>query len=346
MEKAARFSISPSSTYSLLFWKIVKTLFWFVGVDLLLIMLFYPSLGITLFWNILIPAAPALFVFCTGIWRNICPLATTSMMPDKLGFSQKKKLTPTQQQTLNLLGVVMLFLIIPLRHVVFNMSGQATALFIISLSIIAFSAGWIFESKSAWCSGFCPVHAVEKFYGSNPVLSLPNAQCNTCVKCSVPCPDSTKNFSPTTSKSIKSKVTEMLLVGGFPGYIWGWFHVPDYPLSFALHQYYNVYAYPAIGGLITFCLYILLKNCFQNNRRLIMNLFAAAAVSCYYWFRLPQLFGFSNLETNGVLVNLKGYLPGWSMSILNLVTTAFFVWWMVIANKKYKSWSARPAYEM
>ena len=345
MEKTARFLIAPTSTPSLLFWKILKTLFWFIGVDLLLIMLFSPSLGITLFWNILIPVAPALFVLCTGIWRNICPLATTAMIPDKLGISQKRKITSGQQQTLNLFGVIGLLLIIPLRHVLFNINGQATALFIISFSVIAFSSGLIFESRSAWCSGLCPVHPVEKFYGSRAAFSLPNAQCNTCVKCSVPCPDSTKNLTPAALKSTKSKVTEMLLVGAFPGYIWGWFHVPDYSAAFPLHHYYIVYAYPVSGGIITLSLYILFKSRFHNNKKLIMNLFAASAVSCYYWFRLPQLFGFSSLETNGVLVNLTGYLPAWSMDILNIATTSFFVWWIVIANKKYRSWSIRPAYE-
>lgn len=345
MEKTATLLISPSSTPSLLFWKILKTLFWFVGVGLLLIMLFFPSLGITLFWNILIPVAPALLVIGTGVWRNICPLATTAMMPNRFGFSQRRKITASQQQTLNLLGVVALFLIIPLRHVLFNISGQATALFLISVSVIAFSSGFIFESKSAWCSGLCPVHPVEKFYGSGVAFSLPNAQCNTCVKCSVPCPDSTKNFTPAALKSTKSKVAEILLVGAFPGYIWGWFHVPDYSATFALHNYYIVYAYPILGGIITLSLYILLINRFQNNKKLILNLFAAAAVSCYYWYRLPQLFGFSSLPGNGILINLKGHLPTWSMHVLNLVTSAFFVWWMVIAHKKYRSWSIRPAYE-
>ena len=185
MEKTARFLISPASTPSLLFWKILQTFFWFVGVDLLLIMLFYPPLGITLFWNILIPAAPALFVLCTGIWRNICPLATTAMMPDKLGISQKRKITSAQQQTLNLLGVIGLLLIIPLRHVLFNISGQATALFIISLSLIAFSSGFIFESRSAWCSGLCPVHPVEKFYGSQSGLFI--AECPMQYLCKMFC---------------------------------------------------------------------------------------------------------------------------------------------------------------
>jgi hypothetical protein len=226
----------------------------------------------------------------------------------------------------------------------FNTNGQATALIIISLSVVAFSAGIIFESKSAWCSGLCPVHPVEKLYGSQTAYSLPNVQCSSCVKCSVPCPDSTKNFSPAALKSTKTRLFENLLVGAFPGYILGWFQVPDYDGTFALRHFDSVYAYPVLGGAITLSIYMLLKNRFRANKKLIINLFAAAAVSCYYWFRLPQLFGFSNLHTNGTLVNLTGYLPSWSMSVVNLATTVFFVWWMVIAKKKYRSWSVRPAF--
>ena len=189
MKKTEKPLISPITTVSspaLLFWKTLQILFWFVGIGLLLIMIFLPPLGVTLFWNILIPVAPALLVIGTGIWRNICPLATTAMIPDRLGISQKKQLTSSQQQTLQVLGMIGLLLIIPLRHVLFNINGQATAVIIISLSVIAFSSGLIFESRSAWCSGLCPIHPVEKLYGSGVAFSLPNVQCNTCVKCSVP----------------------------------------------------------------------------------------------------------------------------------------------------------------
>ena len=347
MKKAGRYSIAPITTTpsaAFIFWKILQVLFWFMGIGLLAIMIFVPNLGVTLFWNILIPVAPALLVICTGVWRNICPLATTAMLPDRLGRSQKKKLTSSQQQTLQLLGLIALFLIIPARHVLFNTNGKATALIIISLSAIAFSAGLIFESKSAWCSGLCPIHPVEKLYGSQSAYTLPNVQCNSCLKCSIPCPDSTKNLSPAALKSAKTKLFENLLVGAFPGYVWGWFQVRDYDANFSLRYYDSVYAYPVLGGVITLTLYILLKNQFRKNRKLIINLFAAAAVSCYYWFRIPQLFGFSHVHTNGTLINLSAYLPSWSMSIVNVATTAFFVWWMVIANKKYRSWSVRPAY--
>jgi hypothetical protein len=338
-------SAAVASSRAIVFWKIIQILFWFIGIGLLLCMLFLPTLGVTLFWNILIPVAPALLVIATGVWRNVCPLATTALLPDRFGLSKKRKLSASMRNLLNMIGVIALLLIIPLRHVLFNTNGQATAYVIIGISVIAFGTGLIFERKSAWCSGLCPVHPVEKLYGSGVAFSLPNAHCNECVKCSVPCPDSTANMSPqATSKSTTSQVAEILLVGVFPGYVWGWFQLPDYTGAAAWENLPAVYGYPLMGGMVTLVLYLSLKKIFVNNKRAVINLFAAAAVSCYYWFRLPQLFGFSSLDTNGVLIDLTAYLPGWSMTVLNLVTTGFFVWWLVVRNKAVRSWSARPAY--
>jgi hypothetical protein len=334
----------PSSG-ALLFWKTVQMIFWFVGIALLLFMLFMPPVGVTLFWNILIPVAPLLLVVGTGFWRNVCPLGTTALLPDRLGLSKKKKLSSSQRSILNLVGIVLLFLIIPLRHLLFNTNGQATAIIILALSVNALIAGFIFERKSGWCSGLCPIHPVEKLYGSGVAFSLPNAHCRDCVKCSVPCPDSTPNISPFTSAKSAGKAIEILLVGGFPGYVWGWFQVPDYTASFGWEQFLIAYGYPLLGAGISIFLYMSIKEVVsKRNKKLVIHLFAASAVSCYYWFRLPMLFGFSSTDTNGVLIDLTNSLPAWSMSILQLITTSFFLWWMVIRKKKKISWSIRPKY--
>jgi len=347
MKKTAFLSNAPlSSSRALIFWNTVQMIFWFIGIALLLFMLFMPPVGVTLFWNILIPVAPVLLVVGTGFWRNVCPLGTTALLPDRFGLSKKKKLSSSQRTILNLVGIVLLLLIIPLRHLLFNTNGQATAIIILALSIIALTAGFIFERKSGWCSGLCPIHPVEKLYGSGVAFSLPNAHCNDCVKCSIPCPDSTPNISPVIStKSTAEKAIEILLVGGFPGYVWGWFQVPDYTASFGWQEFLTVYAYPLFGGWISILLYMTIKEVVSTrNKKLVIHLFAAAAVSCYYWFRLPMLFGFSSTESNGVLIDLTNSLPAWSMSILKLLTTCFFLWWMVIRKKKKISWSIRPKY--
>jgi hypothetical protein len=350
MKKNTAASVSPSkgvlSNNVLLFWKIFQYIFWLVGIALLMIMFFMPPLGVTLFWNILIPVAPALLVIGTGVWRNVCPLATTALIPDRFGFSMNRTLSNKQRNILNLVGGVALLLIIPLRHVIFNRSGVDTALLIITISVIAFSVGLIYERKSGWCSGACPIHGVERLYGSGVAFSLPNAQCNDCVKCSIPCPDSTPNVTVQASpKGWSQKGIEYLLVGAFPGYVWGWFHIPDYTGTTGWNYLLFIYGIPVLSAIISLDMYLILKQFVSHDgRKLLVNLFAAAAVSCYYWFRLPQLLGFNVHHTNSTLIDLTDNLPVWTPIVLNIITTTFFIWWMVIRKRMKRSWSIRPAY--
>jgi hypothetical protein len=335
-----------ASKNAIILWKFLQIIFWLAGIVLWICMFIKPALGVILFWNVLIPIAPALLVIATGVWRNICPLATTSLLPEHLGVSKGKKLSYSQRATLNLAGIILLFIIIPLRHLLFNANGYATAAILLAVAIIAIISGMIFERKSGWCSGLCPVHPVEKLYGSGVAFSLPNAHCSECVKCSVPCPDSTQNFTAFISHRIdSSKAIETLLIGGFPGFIWGWFHVPDYTASFGWLQLLIAYGYPIAGTVLSILLYFGMKRLLsKRNKKIILNLFAAAAVSCYYWFRLPILFGFDKTEMHGMLVDLTNHISTWHMTIFRIAVALFFFWWMNIRRKKKISWAIRPAY--
>lgn len=342
----AGFAPAGFGSRTIYYWKMVQALFWLIGITILLFMLFLPPVGVTLFWNILIPVAPALLVVGTGLWRNVCPLATTALLPDRFGFSKNIKLTTNQRATLSLIAVVALLLIIPLRHIIFNTNGQATAFLIIGVAAVAVVSGSLFERKSGWCSSLCPVHPVEKLYGSGVAFSLPNLHCESCVRCSEPCPDSTISISPKAASTLsKSKITEYLLVGAFPGYVWGWFQVPDFRGIAGWENILFIYGVPMLGAMTTLIAYSILKSSLAKRYEdVLISLFAAAAVSCYYWFRIPQLLGFSSLDTNGILIDLSTYLPGWTPILLDTVTTAFFLWWMVIRKKPMRSWSKRPEY--
>jgi hypothetical protein len=333
-------------TSALYYWKIAQFIFWIVGISLIAIMFSFPDLGVTLFWNILIPVAPALMVMATGVWRNICPLSTIALFPDKMGISKKKKLSNAQRSMLNLVGVVVLFTIIPMRHILFDRSGMATAIVITGVGAVAFFVGLFYERKSGWCSGVCPIHPVERLYGSGVALTLPNAHCNDCIKCSVPCPDSTPNANVLSAKKSGSQsAVEFFIVGGFPGYIWGWFHVDDFSGSAGWHNLLYVYGIPLMCAVFTSCMYLILKLVVRHQgQKILVNFFAAAAVSCYYWYRLPMLFGWSDHDTNGILVNLTHVLPAWTPLILNIYTTTFFLWWMVVRQRSKRSWAVRPAY--
>ena len=324
-------------------WRAVQVVCWLAGFVLLTMLFVKPELGITLLWNVLIPVAPLLLVVATGVWRNICPLGTTSLLPDRFGAPGKLKLTPRDQSWLHLFGILFLLLIIPLRHVLFNTDGRATGLILIMLGALAFSSGLFFERKSAWCSGICPVHPVEKLYGSKPAIKMMNAHCADCIRCSVPCPDSTQNTRPfLQDQSMVARITELLLVGLFPGYIWGWFHTPDYAGQAGWQHLGQIYGWPLFAGAITAVLYECFRFILKNHRTLLIRFFAAAAVSCYYWFRLPILFGFSELDTHGRLFNLNGTVPEWIITLTALSLIFFFGWWFLLRDNRKHSWAVRP----
>lgn len=334
------------SVTSILTWRIVQAAVWLMGVCILYCLLFFPSLGILLFWNILIPLAPAIFVFATGVWRNVCPLATTTLLPRHLGLSKRKRLSQRQSGLFGLIAVAALYLIVPLRHAVFNISGPATAYLIIAITIIGVGAGFLYEWKSAWCSGLCPVHPVEKLYGRNVILSMPNAHCYQCRNCVLPCPDSSPNIRPAASaKSNFQQWSGVLIAGGLPGFIWGWFHVPDAAGFGSPMLFLSVYLKPFAGLAITLGFYLLLiKKIFPAHTEKITGIFAAAAVSCYYWYRIPWLLGFGGFGPDGRLTDLVDVLPGWMITSITVATTLLFFYRIVIQKPNQKSWTIRPSY--
>lgn len=334
------------SPRSLLLWRIAQSGVWLVGAAILFSLLFFPPVGLLLFWNILIPVAPVLFVVAVGVWRNVCPLATTNLLPRHFGASKRKKLTAAQLGKLNFVAVITLYAIVPLRHAVFNHNGIATGILIISMALIGIVMGFFYEWKSAWCSGLCPVHPVEKLYGGNTMISIPNAHCDQCMNCVIPCPDSTPNIHPKSSKkTLYHKLSGLLIVGGLPGFIWGWFHVPDATGFDSLYNILRVYQTPLTGFAITLFIYAVLSNIVADKYdQKLISIFAAMGVSCYYWYRIPSLIGFGPFEDDGLLINLRNIVPAPAIPVINITTTLFFFYWLVIRKQNNKSWVIRPPF--
>ncbi|HJV19891.1 MAG TPA: hypothetical protein VJ552_08460 [Sediminibacterium sp.] len=319
---------------------------WLIGLTIFILLIFNPTLGLLILWNILIPVAPALLVIAAGLWRNICPLATTVLLPRHLNLSGKKKMSPLLQSQLQLVAIIALYLIVPMRHALFNTNGMATAALLTIAAVTGILMGLRYDWKSGWCSSLCPVHPVEKLYGSRIIASLPNAHCDRCVKCSVPCPDTTPGFHPAITKKNKyQQWSGLLTIGGLPGFIWGWFQVPDHTGATSLTLLLDAYAYPFWGFLGSLLLYVLLKKRLdQPQERILIGCFAAAGVSCYYWFRIPALLGFNHLEKDGLLFDMRGVLPEWSILLATVLSTLFFFWWLVFRKPRRRSWVLRPDY--
>ena len=79
-----------------------------------------------------------------------------------------------------------------------------------------------------------------------------------------------------------------------------------------------------------------------RHSQTLVRVFAAAAVSCYYWYRLPALFGFGPTPGDGMLVDLRGVLPAAFATLGPIASTALFVWWLLLRPQSRQSWSVRP----
>ncbi len=326
-------------------WRAAQTAVFAVGVGIVAALLFWPEVGLTALWNVLVPVAPALLVFAPGLWRNVCPLGSTALWSRHMGLSARRKLSPTTQGWFALIGLTLLLTIVPLRHLVLDTSGPVTGLILIAVGLLSLAMGLAFEWKSGWCSGLCPVHPVEKLYGVRPAVSLRNAHCTECQRCTAVCPDSTAGMNPRCAPRTKGHaITATVLVGGFPGYIWGWFQVSD-SVGTDARAIGEAYALPMAGLVATLLLYSVLRGMLAKHRHDTLDrCFAAAAVSCYYWFRLPMLIGFGAFPGEGMLFDLRATVPEWVPVGLQLATSSLFVWWIVLRSVPRRAWTIRPPF--
>lgn len=335
------------STNERLVWRALQAAVWLVGAGIVLALLVAPELGLHALWDVLIPVAPALLVFAPGVWRNVCPMATTALLPRRLGISRAVAISVPWQGRLAATGVVLLLVVVPLRHVTLDLNGPVTALVLLIVSAAALAAGALTGGKSGWCSGACPVHPVEKLYGQSPLLVPNNAHCDTCTRCVRPCPEAVPGGHPLSSKgSWTGTLAGSILVGGFPGYVYGWFQVPDFAGTEGLAHLASAYAWPFLGLFASFVTYVSLQALLgRRHQRMLVRVFAAAAVACYYWFRLPALFGFGLFPGDGMLVDLSRALPAWFPIASQITSTLLFGWLLVWRHREpKKAWTVRPPF--
>lgn len=327
-------------------WPVLQALLLAAGAGILLALFFAPALGLTLLWNVLIPAAPLLFLLVPGVWRNLCPLATASLLPHRFGWSRGRRLPRRVQAWTALGGVVLLMLLVPARRIVFDHHAAAAVWLLLGAGALAFGAGLLFEAKSGWCAGLCPVRPVETLYGERPLATVENAHCGSCSYCSTPCPDATPASQPGRGGSaLADRLAHHLMVGAFPGFVWAWFHVPDALGGASAAHALRAYGLPLAAGAVTWALYALVRARTPEARRpRLVRGFALASAACYYWYRLPALLGFGIVPGDGVLVDARGRLPEWTPWLLQAtVFAAALALFLVRKENRARAWQRRPA---
>jgi hypothetical protein len=327
-------------------WRVAQFIVLALGLALILALIVTPRVGLIALWDVLIPAAPALLVFAPGLWRNICPLGTVSQLPRHLGIGRRFRTSRPFRNGTAIGSVVLLLILVPARHVGLDDSGVASAIALLLLGVMAAVAGFMFDGKSAWCAGLCPVHPVEQLYGVRPAATFINAHCTRCVRCTPICPDSTPSMSPMTSGLTRlQRICGVIILGGFPGFVWGWYHVPVELGPQTLQTWAAAYAWTWGSMCISLLLFLMLHPLASPTGRFrVQRLFAGIAVAIYYWYKLPALLGMSG--GGAALLSLGDKLPGWPVWVCRFLTTTGLIAWLVASARGFakRSWLHRPAY--
>jgi len=325
-------------------WKTIQFVVWLLGAGILLALFLQPSTGIDLFWNLLIPVAPAVVMILPGIWRNVCPISSTTQHARRIAIKNPIQIEKKHIGLFHVMGALLLLAIVPLRHIIFNTNGPATGFLLLAVVAIAILVSLFFSSKSGWCCGLCPILPVEKLYGFSPAFNAKNIQCGDCKSCVSPCPESSRKLLPTLNRrSGIEKMTWRYMAGGFVGFIWGWFQVKDYSGNEAWSHLGESYFYSLGGFVVTLLVFLALEGLLskQHHDKLI-RFFAASAIACYYWYRLPALIGLGLFPDDGVLIDLSGIVPVQTAVISQLLTTGLIFWFLFFRNMSEKFWTERP----
>jgi len=262
--------------------KVIQFIFFLIGPIIVWLLFRMPSAGLFVFWKVLIPIAPIIFFLLPGIWRNICPLATTSLLPTKFKFSKRIKVSQSLNDKFKYIAIILLFSLAPARHLGIDSSGEKTAILLLGTAVIAFILGIFFENKSAWCYGLCPVYPVEQLYGEKPLMTFENIQCHECNGCVSKCPDSCDDNQNSSLKTI--------LYGSFPGFILGWFNTPQLSNQNWTSSFATIYAYSLIPAIISFCIYLLIKRSLkQDHLKTLQQTSLSISLILYYHFQITNL---------------------------------------------------------
>jgi hypothetical protein len=263
-------------------------------------------LGLFLMWNVLVPVVPGILLFAPQVWRNLCPIAVVHQLPATFGRRGRRRIPSGVQKAAPALAMGLLFVIVPLRLLLFNESGAALAVFILVVLAVALMGGLFVTGKGGWCATLCPVLPVERLYGQSPMSLGPLAHCAVCTGCLRSCydlkPERSLHELLTPGRATRTieagfglQRTPMgLFAAAFPGFVLGYFTAPPHPSAQA------AYLWTWGGALAAGALLLALQHLARWNDRFMARGAATLADTFYYWFSVPAVAMAVNAPAAGV----------------------------------------------
>lgn len=247
-----------------------------------------PAPTLRLFWQVVIPLLPAVFLINPMLWRNVCPLATLNQ------WTGRKRAGRLDRGGLHagwVVGIVLLLLLVPARRFLFNHDGPALALTITAVGGLALGAGLWVPRRAGFCNTICPVLPVEKLYGQAPLLVMGGPRCLSCDLCTpAGCIDLAGRKSARQSLGGRRGLTWLgspfgVFAAAFPGLIIAYFTSVDGGFATAGGTYLRVAAW-VVGS------YVMVAAVVVGTRPAIataLPVLGALAAGLYYWWAAPAL---------------------------------------------------------
>ncbi len=267
-------------------WDVVRGVVLLLFLAEIALLGFAPDVGLPLFWKLTVPVLPAVWLLAPGLWRNACPLAASNQLPRRFELSRALPQPEWLRRHAHLIGIAAVLTLVPLRRVVFNHSGPATAALLLAVATLAFAGGLVFKGKSGWCSSVCPLLPVQRLYGQAPAVLVPNSHCQPCVGCTKNCYDfnpGVAHFADHDDDDEQYAGYRRFFAGVFPGLVVAFFTLED-PASTGVGAFLAAYG---LALLVSLGSYYAIVSIVPLRRARVTAAYGAAGFSLFYWFGAP-----------------------------------------------------------
>jgi nitrite reductase (NADH) large subunit len=265
-------------------WQAIRVVTLLGALGLAMALVLVPDDGLYVMWKLLIPVLPLLWLVAPGLWRNVCPLASSNQTPRVLGLS-KALTAPAWLKEYGFVIAAGLFIVfVSLRKIGLDDSGPASALLLLAALSGGFVGGMLLKGKSGWCSSICPLLPIQRLYGQTPYKLVANSHCTPCVGCTKSCYD----FNPKvayladlTDPDPNWSGCRKLFAAAFPGLVVAFFTLPEARGGEEIASLYGQLALYLAASVATF---FTLDSLLAVSTHKVTTLFGAAGFSLFYWY--------------------------------------------------------------
>ncbi|RSS83584.1 FAD-dependent oxidoreductase [Streptomyces sp. WAC06614] len=284
-------------------------------VALVVALLVEPRWGLRVWWGIVVPCLPLVWLLVPGLWRNLCPAAAVNQVPRRAGLSFSRTAPAWWKNYAPAVGMALFLAAVASRPLIFDDNGPATAAGIGVAFVGALVGGVVLKGKSGWCSSVCPMLPVQRLYGQTPLATVPNSHCRPCVGCTKNCYD----FNPkiawladVNDEDERWAGLRLIFAGVFPGVVLAYFTSPSGASAVEVYARFLLALAASVG------LFMVLRTMRVMSDAKLTALYAAAAIVLFYWWASRVLAG-----------SVFGDPDHFSIWIIRLAAFAFaasFVW--------------------